>query len=73
MRYAVEQRMRFIDFLVYQYGYINRSALIDYFDVSMPQASRDINDYKKLAPDNIEYSVTDKVYKKTSKFKRLYR
>ena len=72
MRYAVEQRMRFIDFLLHQYGYINRGALVDYFDISMPQASRDIQEYIKMAPENIEYSVTDKVYKRTHKFNRVY-
>jgi hypothetical protein len=38
--YAVEQRLRLIDFLVAQYGHVNRSALCDYFGISEQQASR---------------------------------
>ncbi len=72
MRYAVLRRLRFIDFLLATYGYIRRSMLMDYYGISMPQASRDIKEYKGLAPNNIEYSKTDKVYKKTKAFKRLF-
>ena len=35
MRYAIEQRLRLIDFLLHQYGSVNRSALEDYFGVSV--------------------------------------
>lgn len=31
MNYAVQQRLRFIDFLLYHYGRINRSVIMDYF------------------------------------------
>ena len=72
MKYAIEQRLRFIDFLLYSYGYVNRSMIIDYFAVSMPQASRDIGEYLKLAPNNVEYSTKDKAYKATQRFKRYW-
>ena len=72
MNYAAEQRLRLIDFLVSQYGYINRSALVEYFGISIPQASNDIKQYLKLAPENIEYSASKKVYEKTHKYKSLF-
>lgn len=72
MNYALTQRLRFIDFLLNQYGYINRSAIMCYYGVSMPQASHDFKDYMKLAPNNMEYSKTDKIYKRTDKFKPIY-
>ena len=70
--YAVEHRLRMIDFLLVQYGQINRAALVDYFGVSMPQASRDFQDYMEIAPGNMEYSGVDKVYKRTDAFKRVW-
>jgi len=72
VKYAVEQRLRFIDFLIDQYGHINRDALTDYFGISIPQASNDITAYLKMAPDNIRYSVSEKTYKKNPEFKRIW-
>jgi len=70
--YAVKQRLRFIDFLIHQYGNLNRDALCDYFGISVPQATNDIRAYMKLAPDNIRYSTTVKAYLKNPEFKRVW-
>ena len=72
MRYAIEQRLRMIDFLVDNYGYVNRNMLMDYFGISIPQASKDFSMYIKMAPDNIRYSNTEKTYKKNPEFKRIW-
>lgn len=72
MPYAKSQRMRMVDFLLAQYGTINRAALVDFFGISTPQASLDIAQYQQLAPKNIEYDATAKTYRKTAKFVRLY-
>lgn len=72
MKYAVEQRLRFIDFLAQQYGELNRSALVDYFGISVPQAAKDFKDYMKLAPDNIRYSNTKKAYLRNPEFSRVW-
>jgi hypothetical protein len=72
LTYAVEQRIRLIDFLVNHYGTINRSVLMDYFGISKPQASHDIQTYISLAPDNITYDNSTKTYRKNEQFKRLY-
>lgn len=72
MTYAQKQRLRFIDFLLNQYGHINRSAIMGYYGVSAPQASRDFKYYIQLAPNNMEYSKTDKLYRRTNKFKRIW-
>jgi hypothetical protein len=61
-----------VDFLLAQYGTINRAALVDFFGISTPQASLDIAQYQQLAPKNIEYDATAKTYRKTAKFVRLY-
>lgn len=62
MNYAVVQRMRLIDFLLQQYGYINRSALENYYGISTPQASSDIKAYMKMAPNNARYDASAKRY-----------
>lgn len=72
MPYAKAQRMRMIDFLLAQYGTLNREALTDFFGISVPQASLDIAEYKLLAPRNISYSTAEKTYLRTDKFVRLY-
>ena len=72
MRYAVEQRLRFLDFLFDHYGSANRSALEDFFGISVPQATKDFKEYMKIAPDNIRYSTTEKVYKRNPEFKRVW-
>ncbi len=70
--YAVEQRLRLIDFLLANYGTLNRSALEDYFGVSTPQASADIQEYLRMAPDNLVYDHSAKTYRRTDKFARKY-
>lgn len=72
MKYAVEQRLRLIDFLLSHYGHINRSALMDYFGISIPQASKDIADYLALAPGNAAYDASAKRYVATAEFKEVY-
>lgn len=72
MKYAVEQRLRFIDFLVHHYGSINRGALVDYYGISSQQASTDIGEYIKLAPLNLKYDLSQKTYRKTAQFVRLF-
>jgi hypothetical protein len=72
LKYAIEQRLRFIDFLVHHYGQINRGALTDYYGISIPQASLDIGEYLKIAPQNLVYDKTEKTYRKTPEFKRVW-
>lgn len=70
--YAVEQRLRLIDFLLTHYGTLNRAAIMDFFGVSRVQASIDIQQYLKIAPLNATYDKTAKAYKRTSGFVRIY-
>ncbi len=70
--YAIEQRLRLIDFLLAQYGYVNRSALLDYYGISMPQASADIGAYLAETPYNAVYNGTTKRYERTDNFKRVW-
>lgn len=70
--YAVVQRLRLIDFLVAQFGYINRSHLMEYFGISSVQASKDIKDYLEIVPGNLAYDLTGKTYRRSETFQRIY-
>jgi hypothetical protein len=72
LTYAVEQRLRFIDFLLGQYGSVNRTALVDYFGISTPCASMDFAKYMAIAPENITYDKSAKAYVTSANFKRVW-
>lgn len=72
MKYAMEQRLRMIDFLLSRYGHVNRRAIMDYFGIGEASATRDFTAYKKLGPDNMIYNAVDKTYCATQKFKRIW-
>lgn len=70
--YAIEQRLRLFEFLLAQYGYVNRSALTDFFGISTPQASLDIRAYLERAPGNACYDPRAKTYCRTPNFQRIW-
>jgi len=72
LKYAVEQRMRFLDFLFENYGNVGRIQLTDYFGISTPQATKDFKTYMKIAPDNVRYNTSQKSYVKNPEFKRVW-
>jgi hypothetical protein len=65
-------RLRFIDFLLDHYGTFNRGAIVDYFGLSMPQASLDIQAYMTMAPGNTEYDKSARTYRRTESFRRVW-
>lgn len=72
MNYAVEQRLRFIDFIVFHFGKIQRKHLQDYFGISAPCATRDFRQYNEMAPENLLYNVQTKSWVKADSFKRVF-
>lgn len=61
----VELRLRFV-------GEIRRQDLVTRFGIQTAAASRDIGQYKELAPRNIEYNSKGKVYVRGSWFRPLF-
>jgi hypothetical protein len=61
-RWGQERRLEFIDFRLYWEGRVNRSDLIDFFGISVPQASLDLTKYQEMAPQNAIYDRTEKAY-----------
>ena len=60
MRWGVEQRLEFIEFRLFWEGSINRADIVDFFGVSVPQASKDLTLYQERAPGNLEYDTRGK-------------
>lgn len=70
--FAKNIRLRHIEQMLKHYGHLNRSALQDYFGVGPATATRDIKDYKALAPGNMRFSVTSKRYNATEAFTPIF-
>ncbi len=68
-RWGQERRIEFIDFRLQWDGRVNRSDLIEFFRISVPQASLDFARYLELAPQNIEYDRSEKAYLATPQFR----
>lgn len=62
LRRGIEQRLEFIEFRLLWEGGVNRSDIIETFDVSVPQASKDLTLYQEKAPDNAIYDKSAKRY-----------
>ena len=72
LRWGVERKLEFIEFRLFWEGYVNRGDIIDTFNVSVNQASTDLNRYLGLAPDNMSYDKSARTYVRTSTFKPLF-
>ncbi len=63
-------RLRFIDMLLEHYGTFNRSVVEDFYGLSTVQVSLDIQQYCRIAPENMEYDKSARTYRRTPTFKR---
>lgn len=68
LRWGVERRLEFIEFRLFWDGAINRADLIEFFGVSVPQASKDLTLYQERAPGNLIYDKSEKRYVATPEF-----
>ena len=62
LKWGVERRLEFIEFRLFWEGGVNRSDIIGMFDVSVPQASKDLTLYQERAPLNATYDKSAKRY-----------
>lgn len=69
-KYAVEMRLRYIEFCLENRGGVKRGDLVSYFGISTQQASFDINLYRRVAKGNIEYDMHLKCFKRLETYKR---
>jgi hypothetical protein len=69
---AQAERLAYIDFRVFFLGELRRSDLMERFQTAPAGATRDIAMYRNLAPDNLEFVGTNKVYVPSTGFKPLF-
>lgn len=70
--WSQERRLEFIDFRLLWDGRINRAELVEFFGMSIQQASLDLAKYIELAPGNLEYDKSQKVYKAAGTFQPIF-
>ena len=73
VRWSQERRLQFIDFRLQWDGKLNRADLTQFFQISVPQASIDIREYLALAPDNLVYDRSSRLYAATPDFSPLFK
>lgn len=71
-RWSQDRRLEFIDFRLRWDSRLNRSDLVEFFGISVPQASLDIAKYTSLAPANLVYDRSSRVYTAPPEFQPLY-
>lgn len=70
---AQAARLRFIDFLLDQFGMVAPRHLIDYFGLAQAQATRDLRSYRDTVPAaHVVYDTAGKCYRATSAFVRHF-
>lgn len=70
--WSQDRRLEFIDFRLRWDGRINRSDITAFFGISVPQASLDIAKYLELAPENLSYDRSARIYLAGPKFKPVF-
>ena len=69
---AQRERLAFIDFNLYFLGELGRLDLTDRFETGPAGATRDIAQYRKIAPENLEFDNVAKLYRPTKVFTPLF-
>jgi len=69
---AQVERLSYIDFRLYFLGELRRLDLTARFGTGPAGATRDIAVYRELAPHNLEFDGTDKVYMPSTAFQPLF-
>lgn len=72
LKWGVERRLEFIEFRLFWEGGVNRSDIIDTFDVSVPQASKDLTLYQERAPHNALYDKSARRYVAGPEFEPIF-
>lgn len=72
LKWGVERRLEFIEFRLFWEGGVNRADIIEMFDVSVPQASKDLTLYQERAPNNAIYDKSAKRYVASNHFQPCF-
>lgn len=66
------ERLSYIDFKLFFLGELRRADVSDRFGTGPAAATRDIAQYKEIAPENLVLDNSDKVYRPTPDFSPLF-
>ncbi len=69
---AQRERLAYIDFRLYFFGGIARPDLIERFGVAPAGATRDLALYRQIAPQNITFDGSNKIYRIGQTFSPLF-
>ncbi len=69
---AQRERLAYIDFRLYFLGELRRADVADRFGTGPAAATRDIAQYRDLAPNHLELDNSDKVYRPTEQFVPMF-
>lgn len=69
---AQRERLSHIDFRLYFLGELRRAEVAERFETGPAAATRDIAQYREIAPENIELEPATKTYKPTADFVPLF-
>ncbi len=72
LSHAQRERLAYIDFRLYFFGEIGRPDLIDRFGVAPAGATRDLALYREIAPQNITFDGSNKIYRIAQAFSPLF-
>ncbi len=72
LSHAQRERLAYIDFRVYFFGEIGRPDLIERFGVAPAGATRDLALYREVAPQNITFDGSNKIYRIGLAFSPLF-
>lgn len=72
LSHAQRERLAYIDFRLYFFGEIGRPDLTNRFGVAPAGATRDIALYREIAPQNIEFDGSSKVYRIGKQFLPIF-
>jgi hypothetical protein len=72
LKWGVERRLEFIEFRLFWEGGVNRADIMEMFDVSVPQASKDLTLYQERAPNNAIYDKSAKRYVAGNQFQPCF-
>jgi len=72
LNFSQKQRLAYIDFKLLFVGYVSRAEIVSYFEKGLTSASSDINLYKELCAENMEYNSKEKKYFQTPEFTPLF-
>ncbi|WP_022673620.1 WYL domain-containing protein [Novosphingopyxis baekryungensis] len=72
LRWGEERRLEFIEFRLGWEGGVRRGDIRSLFGVSEPQASKDLTEYQKRAPNNAIYDASAKRYVASPSFEPVF-